>query len=73
MSKVKIDVTSKLEKLNQKRTKPLSMSGLAKEVGITRQTLNNWDTGSGLKTLEDVSKLAKFFDCSILDLIKKEK
>tara|TARA_R110000744_G_scaffold195512_1_gene314576 strand:+ start:31750 stop:31971 length:222 start_codon:yes stop_codon:yes gene_type:complete len=69
MSNVKIDVNTQLKKLNSKRSKPLTMSALADEVGITRQTLNNWDSGERLKTLEDISKLAKFFGCSISKLI----
>ncbi|WP_440770076.1 helix-turn-helix transcriptional regulator [Natronorubrum sp. DTA28] len=46
----------------------LTQEDLAKEVGVTRQTINALETGRYDPSLELAFKLAIYFDCSIEDL-----
>ncbi len=46
----------------------LTQEELAKEVGVTRQTINSIERGKYDPSLELAFKLAKFFDCKIEDV-----
>lgn len=50
----------------------LTQEGLAKEVGVTRQTINALEAGRYDPSLELAFKLAIYFDCSIEDIFSYE-
>ncbi len=45
---------------------------LAHALGISRQTLMNWEKGASVPSLEDAAKLAKVFDITLDDLVGKK-
>lgn len=47
----------------------LSQSALAEELGISRQTISNYENGVREPDLANLIKIAKFFNCSIDKLI----
>lgn len=50
----------------------LTQAELAKEVGVSRQTINAIETGKYDPSLELAFKLANRFDCAIEDLFSYE-
>ncbi|RDI70184.1 helix-turn-helix transcriptional regulator [Halopelagius longus] len=50
----------------------LTQGELAKEVGVTRQTINAIETGRYDPSLDLAFKLAEYFDCSVEDLFTRE-
>lgn len=44
----------------------LSQDALAREVGTTANTISRWETGTYRPSIEDLEKLARFFNVSIL-------
>lgn len=53
-------MTTILKQLREQ--KQYSQEQLSKDLGITRQTLINYENGTSIPTVENVKKLAKFFD-----------
>lgn len=51
----------------------LTQEELAKEVGVTRQTINSIERRKYDPSLELAFKLAKFFDCKIEDIFSLDK
>ena len=50
----------------------LKQSDLAKEIGVTRQTINAVENGKTDPSLSLAFKLAKVFNCKIEDLFEDE-
>ncbi|WP_121742638.1 helix-turn-helix transcriptional regulator [Natronorubrum halophilum] len=50
----------------------ITQEELAKEVGVTRQTINAIETGRYNPSLELAFALAEYFDCTIEDLFSPE-
>lgn len=45
----------------------LSQESLAKELGVATNTISRWETGVYRPALEDLEKLARFFNVSVLE------
>ena len=61
-------IESNLEKLRKHAN--LTRKKLADEIGVTENTIYNWEKGnSGLSTLVSLIKLCDFLDCNLKDLI----
>ena len=53
----------------QRNYKKLTQKQLAKTLGVSRQTVNYWESGkSKISTLKQVQNLCKALDCSIQDV-----
>ncbi len=50
----------------------ISQEGLAKELGITTNTVSRWETSTYKPSIEDLEKLSRFFDVSILEFFPAE-
>jgi len=50
----------------------ISQEALAKEVGTTANTVSRWETGTYKPSIEDLEKLSRFFNVSILTFFPKE-
>ena len=65
------------ERIKELRTgfggKGLSQEKLAKELGISPNTISRWETATYNPTLADLDKLARFFGKSILFFFPQEK
>ncbi len=48
----------------------VTQAQLAVFIGVTTNTIQNWERGNGLDQLEKYLKLCEFFECDIRDLIK---
>ena len=59
--------------LKYRKQKKLSQEDLAKEIGVTRQTISKWELNETSPDLKQAVKLAEIFDVSINDLIKDKK
>ena len=68
---IKYKVIALLEDKSQKEGKKITLSDLAREIGIQSSAMskiaNNRGYYSSLKTIEE---LCKFFDCSIEDVVE---
>ena len=53
--------------------KGLSQRELAKETGISQANISRWESSLVVPNVDDVWRLAEFFDCSIDYLVGKEK
>lgn len=53
------------------REKGLSQDGVAKQIGVSRQAVQQWTTGKGLRQ-ENLSKLAEILDTSIDQLLAED-
>jgi len=51
----------------------LSQTELADEFGIATNTVSRWETGTYKPSVEDLERLSRFFEVSILDFIPDEK
>jgi transcriptional regulator with XRE-family HTH domain len=49
--------------------KKISYSQLAKQMGVSRQSLTNWTTGKRQMKLDDLEKIAKALDSEVVELI----
>ena len=58
--------------LKHRKQNNLSQEDLAKEVGVTRQTISKWELNETSPDLKQAAKLAELFGVSINDLIKDE-
>ena len=47
----------------------LLQSGLAHEIGVTKQTISNYETGKRIPCISDLIKLADYFEVSVDYLI----
>ncbi|MFO7967035.1 MAG: helix-turn-helix transcriptional regulator [Archaeoglobaceae archaeon] len=54
-------------------TKDITQQELAREVGVTRQTINAIEKGKYDPSLELAFKLANYFNCRIEDIFTYEK
>lgn len=50
----------------------ISQEALAKELGVTANTISRWETATYRPTLEDLNRLAGFFGASILAFFPRE-
>lgn len=63
-------VCEKIYKL--RKEKGISQEMLGQSLGVSRQAVSKWETGT-LPDIENLSKLADFFSCSVDFLLDKEK
>jgi transcriptional regulator with XRE-family HTH domain len=70
---IKLALSEALAKRNKRENDDMSLNQLAKETGIARQTLTNWENGESLKTLNHILKLSEFLGVDMKDLIKTKK
>lgn len=63
-------VGEKIYKL--RKEKGISQEKLGQSLGVSRQAVSKWETGT-LPDIENLSKLADFFSCSVDFLLDKEK
>lgn len=63
-------VGEKIYKL--RKEKGISQEMLGQSLGVSRQAVSKWETGT-LPDIENLSKLADFFSCSVDFLLDKEK
>ncbi len=47
-----------------RRKKGISQEGLANELGISRQAISKWETGTGYPDTDNLIKLVSFYDTS---------
>lgn len=59
-------MNDRLRKL--RREKNLTQSALAEEIGVTRASVNAWESGAGLPNAQCIISLAKFF-CTSSDYL----
>jgi DNA-binding XRE family transcriptional regulator len=53
----------------QRNYKKLTQKQLAKILGVSRQTINYWESGkSSISSLKQVQNLCKVLDCNIQDV-----
>ena len=62
-----MDLASRIQELRKKAG--FSQEALAEMLGISRQALGKWESGTSLPTLENLTQLAKIFHLSIDELI----
>lgn len=55
----------------RKRT-GMSQQEVADAIGVTRQTISNWELGQGSPTLDRAAELARLYDVSLDDLANDE-
>jgi len=53
-------------------TEGISQESLATGIGVATNTVSRWETGTYHPSLEDLDKLARFFNKSILDFFPAE-
>ena len=58
----KIMIGTQIKKLRTARR--LSQVELAKEIGVTKQSISNWENDNIMPSVDIVIKLSKFFSCS---------
>ena len=49
----------------------ISQIELAQEIGVTQGAVSQWESGSAKPTLENLVAIARFFGCTVDDLIDK--
>ena len=62
-----MNFAEKLKELRKK--KGYSQEQLAEEIGVSRQAITKWETGSGLPDIENIKILAELFKMTIDELI----
>lgn len=58
--------------INERKNHKLSQEELAEMVGVTRQTISNWELNETSPDLKQAQKLADIFNISIDELIGKK-
>ena len=58
--------------LKYRKQKNLSQEDLAKEIGVTRQTISKWELNETSPDLKQAAKLAELFEISFDELILKQ-
>ena len=66
-----MNVGEKLIKLRKERN--ISQEKLSEMIGVTRQTLSNWESNITSPNLQDTEKICKIFTISIDELVGNEK
>lgn len=56
-----------------RKKKGLSQEDLASELGVSRQTISNWESNQTAPDLKQAAKLSELFDVSLDELVGKEK
>jgi transcriptional regulator with XRE-family HTH domain len=56
-----------------RKKKGLSQEDLASELGVSRQTISNWESDQTAPDLKQAAKLSELFDVSLDELVGKEK
>jgi putative transcriptional regulator len=56
----------------ERAKKSISQDDLAKEIGVSRQTINSIERGRFVPSTILALKLAKFFECSVEDIFELE-
>ena len=59
--------------LQLRKSLGLSQENITKKMGVTRQTILNWETGISSPTLTNAVKLAKILGVTVNELIEDEK
>lgn len=59
--------------LKYRKQKKLSQEDLAKEIGVTRQTISKWELNETAPDLKQAIKLAEIFDINIEKFISRDK
>lgn len=54
---------------NLRRKKKMSQENLAEKIGVTRQTISNWELGETTPNPQQLKLLSKFLDISVDDLL----
>ncbi len=54
------------KRIDPQTQKPMSQEALASAIGVAANTVSRWETGTYKPTAEDLDKLARFFEVSIL-------
>lgn len=63
-----------LRLMYERRKKELTQTQLAEEIGVSRITINKWETGKSTPSVEMLLKLSNFFNVSVDYLLEiKEK
>ncbi len=71
MPKEKVTFKQPKSNIKQLRDKQgLSQLKLAVDVGVTPNTIQNWENSKGLANIEKVIRLCKTLECTIEDLIE---
>lgn len=65
-----MDIGKNILKLRKK--KGLSQEQLAEEMGVTRQTISNWELGESSPDIKQAKELARIFNTSIDSLVNSE-
>ena len=52
--------------------KKLSQLDIANKVGVTQQSISNWETGLRIPSVEILIKLSEIFGCTLDELVKGE-
>ena len=52
--------------------KGISQEGLAKAIGVATNTISRWETATYKPSIEDLEKIARFFNVSILEFFPEE-
>ena len=55
-----------------RKTKKMTQCDLADRFNVSNVTVSRWETGTQTPSLETVLLLAKFFDCTIDDLVEQK-
>ena len=50
----------------------MSANKAAQAIGVSRAAISVWESGKGMPLSENLLKLAKLYDCSVDDLLRKE-
>lgn len=55
----------------ERKARGLSQERLAEKIGVSRQTIVNWENGKGTPMLENIEEMCKVFNVSYEELISK--
>lgn len=56
-----------------RRSRGLSQEGLAAQLGVATNTISRWETGTYRPSIEDLERLARFFEVSIQEFFPQKK
>ena len=55
-----------------RKRKGMSQQEVADAIGVTRQTVSNWELGQGSPALDKAAELARLYDVTLNDLASDE-
>ena len=65
-----MEIANKIQKLRKKVN--MSQEELSNKVGVTRQTISNWETGISAPDIKQAKELAKVFNVTLDELVGNE-